>query len=234
MAKKKITGVQEWAKKSVNIQYGCQHGCRYCYAMNMARRFNRIPQDGWTNPIFKWRLDLPKNTTVMFPSTHDIHEDNLMYCLEIIGQLLDRGNRLLIVSKPHLECIKSICWHFKYDIDKIEFRFTIGSTDNDILRYWEPNAPLFTERIASIKWALNCDHKVSISCEPLLDKDCAIINYLICDDELQDLSEIWIGAMNNVKHSPKLDYESIYNKYKDNPKIKWKESFRKHLSEGLQ
>ena len=26
----KKTGVQEWAEKSVNIQYGCEHNCRYC------------------------------------------------------------------------------------------------------------------------------------------------------------------------------------------------------------
>jgi DNA repair photolyase len=233
MAKKKITGVQEWAKKSVNIQYGCQHGCKYCYAMNMARRFNRIPKEGWEHPILKWRLDLPKNTTVMFPSTHDICEDNIVYCLEIIGQLLQRNNKLLIVSKPHLECIKSICWHFKYDVDKIEFRFTIGSLNNKTLLYWEPNAPLVQERLDAIDWALQSSHKVSISCEPLLDIDCEIIDYLIRDKKLQNISEIWIGAMNNVKYSPNLDYQTIYTKYKDNPKIKFKESFRKHLSEGI-
>ena len=232
---KKVTGVQEWAKKSVNIQYGCQHGCKYCYAMNMARRFKRIPAAGWENPVFKWRLRLPRNTTVMFPSTHDICEDNLVYCLEIIGELLKRGNKLLIVSKPHLECIKSICWHFKGEQDKIEFRFTIGSIDNKILQYWEPNAPLFEERIDAVKWALNCDHKVSISCEPLLDRECDIIEYLVRDPELNNVSEIWIGAMNNVAHTPKLDYQTIYDRYNEKPLktlIKWKESFRKHLKIG--
>ncbi len=35
------TGTQEWAASNVNIQDGCEHDCRYCYAKTMAIRFKR-------------------------------------------------------------------------------------------------------------------------------------------------------------------------------------------------
>ncbi len=233
MTKKKAkTGVQEWADTSVNIQYGCKNNCSYCYARKMAKRFNRIPLKGWDQPILKWRLDLPKNKKVMFPSTHDIDESNLWACCEIIGALLDRNNRLLIVSKPWLHCIESICYYFKYDIQNIAFRFTIGSVYNDILKTWEPNAPEFEERIYAVKEAIRCGHNVSISCEPLLDVDCAILKYFTeIFPERDQLSEIWVGSMQYSKDAPDLNYQEIYTQYKDNPKIKWKDSFRKHLKE---
>jgi hypothetical protein len=41
------------------------------------------------------------------------------------------------------------------------------------------------------------------------------------------LSEIWIGSMNYRKDTPKLSYQTIYNRYKYNPIIKWKDSFFK-------
>lgn len=223
------TGTHEWATKTVNIQYGCENNCIYCYAKKMAGRFNRIPKDGWDHPQLKWRMDLPKNTKVMFPSTHDICEENLYYCMEIIGALLDRGNQLLIVSKPREKCIESICYYFKHDIEKIEFRFTIGTLYNETIDYWEPNAPLFEERIAAVKEALRCGHKVSISCEPLLDPSCKIIDYLL-QPEFAEITEIWIGAMQYMKEAPILDYQAIYKRYNDNPKIKFKDSFRKHLT----
>ena len=98
----------------------------------------------------------------------------------------------------------------------------------------EPNAPPFEERIDSVKWALQSGHKVSISCEPLLDVDCGIVEALLHDPELQGISEIWVGAMNGVRNTPILQYENTYWRYKDNPKIKFKESFRKHLQGDLQ
>ena len=38
------TGTKEWAKSNLNFQLGCEHGCRYCYAREMAvNRFKRCP-----------------------------------------------------------------------------------------------------------------------------------------------------------------------------------------------
>lgn len=228
------TNVQEWACKSVNIQYGCENNCTYCYAKKMAKRFNRVPAAGWDHPILKvWRdftdFKLPQDTQVMFPSTHDITPTNVDACIKIIGMLIGLGNKILIVSKPRLECIKKIL-DMKFREDRIEFRFTIGTYWDDIRRMYEPQAPEINERIKCINYAIEHGVTVSISCEPLLERDdngnVVIINHLL---ECKNIKEIWIGSMQYCANAPMLDYQAIYTNYKDNPKIKFKSSFMRHL-----
>ncbi len=55
---------------------------------------------------------------------------------------------------------------------------------NDILKTWEPNAPEFEERIYAVKEAIRCGHNVSISCEPLLDVDCAIVDDILNNEDI--------------------------------------------------
>ena len=63
---------------------------------------------------------------IMFPTTHDITPETLEECVTFIHKLLAPGNKILIVSKPHLECIKRICNEFSQYKEDILFRFTIG------------------------------------------------------------------------------------------------------------
>lgn len=222
----------------------CSHNC---YAKRMAGRFDRIPEKGWDHPIIKTNYleGLPRNSNVMFPSTHDLTMNNIEdYWTTIIG-LLKRKNQILIVSKPRIQPMRLLIDNLvnidnEYRTrDNIEFRFTIGSCHNDRLKYWEPNASSFEERIRCVDEALCARFPVSISCEPLLDgleyptiQNARLENRtipLIDQFLVLNIKELWIGAMNYNKDAPNLDYEGIYARYKDNPKIKWKESFRKHL-----
>jgi len=227
------TGTHEWACKTVNIQYGCENNCVYCYARKMAARFNRIPKLGWDHPDLKLTINesaLPRNTLVMFPSTHDITPANITPSLAMILWLVRHGNKLLIVSKPRLECITRIV-DYQLPAEKLEFRFSIGTCREEIARKWEPNAPLPNERMACAKMVIEKGYKCSISMEPLLDN----IDYgfmIDCFTRLQ-VHEIWIGAMNYMKDAPRLNYAQIYAEYKDNPLIRWKDSFRKHLPKGI-
>jgi len=50
----------EWARWSWNPVTGCNHGCKYCYARDIAARF--YPQ-GFVPSIIPARLDAPSNTT---------------------------------------------------------------------------------------------------------------------------------------------------------------------------
>ena len=237
--KKKITGVQEWACKSVNIQYGCENNCTYCYAKKMAARFGRIPTLGWDHPILKIeRPLLPRNTTVMFPSTHDITPNNLTMAIQCINILLSRGNRVLIVSKPRIECINGIMENnnIANNRDRIEFRFTIGDWaefDENRLEY-EPNAPTMQERFICAKSTSYCfKYKTSISMEPLLQTDISWVEEMVACFESWGITEIWLGAMQYTKDAPKLDYAQLYETFRVDPRIKFKESFRKHLKENL-
>ena len=130
--------------------------------------------------------------------------------------------------------------------EQILFRFTIGSIDSDTLKFWEPNAPSFDERLSSLKYAFSQGYRTSVSCEPALDGNTFEL--------VQKLSPyitdtLWIGLANRMKGNLKLNghgdaetwgkagelkkvqsKEWVYNLYEklvDNPKIRWKDSCKK-------
>lgn len=244
---RKEFGTYEWADSTINIINGCGHNCKYCFSREMASRFKRKDPNSWKDEELNLRQftqRIPqKDGIIMFPSTHDITPDNIQHTLPFIVRLLERGNRILIVSKPHLECVTRICSTCVQYRDQIMFRFTIGSKDNQILSFWEPNAPSYEERKESLMYAFNNGFRTSLSCEPMLDEK---VETLI--EDLQDYvtDTIWIGKMNFVIRRLRAngynDSESLaaanrileiqsdekiislVNRLSDNPRIRWKDS----------
>jgi len=167
--------------------------------------------------------------------------------LEYLQKWLQVGNNVLIVSKPHLGCIKSLCDNLGNYKDQIVFRFTIGSPSNDVLKFWEPNAPDYEERKASLVYAFDHGFTTSVSCEPILDEDIELMVYEL----LPFITDtIWLGKMNFIKQRvdtkdwKKEDFDymkkvesvikdefirDLYDDFKDNPKVKWKESIKQVL-----
>lgn len=196
------TGVQEWAQRSLNIQRGCEHSCRYCFArFNAVTRFKQCNAEQWKFPcIDNKKVDKDYRThyegVTMFPTTHDITPANLSQCMCVLRKQLDLGNKMLIVSKPHWDCITVICEAFKEYQHLIEFRFSIGSTEDDILKFWEPGAPGFDERLSCLKYAFHAGYKTSVSCEPYLDPHPAY-TYEACRDFITD--SFWIGKLRHFK-----------------------------------
>ena len=153
------------------------------------------------------------------------------------------------MSKPHFEVIKTICDEFNSYKKNILFRFTIGSIDSNILKFWEPNAPDYHERKKCLKYAYDKGFETSISCEPMLDNK---TTNLVADLEEFVTDFIWLGKANfllrRLNMNGIIDEETInrantliqqqsdnnikllYKKLKDNPKIKWKESIKKVLN----
>jgi DNA repair photolyase len=243
----KSSGTREWAVRSVNCCSGCSHDCRYCYAREMAVRYRQLTPDQWKEERIRWN-DVRKKYgriegTAMFPSSHDITPHNLLACLIVLRKLLEAGNRVLIVSKPHLECIEAICRAFKEYKAQILFRFTIGAMDNQILSLWEPNAPSYEERREALKHAFLKGFETSVSAEPMLDSD-------HIDDLTNDLmpfvtNAIWIGLMNHLKGVRSEDEPAkvalqkiregqseariveIYQRLRGNAKIKWKSHIKR-------
>lgn len=245
--KKEIFGTREWAEKNYNVITGCSHDCIYCYAKSNALRFETTTVEDWK--IEKERKKKPsigKANRVMFPTTHDISPENLEINLKGIAHVLNRGHEILIVSKPHLECIKAICDRFVAFKDKILFRFTIGSASDKVLKFWEPNAPNFAERLASLRHAFSCGFATSASCEPMLDEYIELVVDAVYD---YVTDAIWLGKMNDsvarvsrntdgdivyIQAAKEVEAQQndefvkkLYDKFKDDPKIKWKESIKK-------
>jgi len=243
-----ITGTKEWSVKSVNCHNGCKYQCRYCYARSTALRQKRITQpDEWGNSYCNVRKRDARRRhrnyggTVMFPTTHDIWPEILDPCLMTIGNLLDAGNHVLIVSKPNRQCIEAMCQEFDSYHESILFRFTIGSADNDLLRYWEPNAPSFDERLDCLKHAASLDYRTSVSAEPLLDVENVAALWEAVAPFATD--SIWIGKMNRVRQrvlpgTSEAAIEAIergqtdeavqvvYEQFRDHPLARWKESYK--------
>jgi DNA repair photolyase len=242
------SGTHEWSVKTVNCCTGCSHDCRYCYAKGMAIRFKQVTPEQWhlerirPKDVSKRHKDY--DGQVMFPSSHDITPYNIDACMEVLGNLLVAGNRVLVVSKPHLDCIKAICEMFGSFKQQILFRFSIGATDDRLLSFWEPNAPGYEERKASLEYAYNADFRTSVSVEPMLDS--ANIDILISELSPHVTHSIWIGTMNHLGRFEKgtdmvlkqaanrirqgqtiTVIREIYNRYKDDPLIRWKKEIKK-------
>jgi hypothetical protein len=206
----------------------------------MARQYKRCGD--WSAPILRTE-EVTKNRSraagpVMFPSSHDILPEFLEPCLTVLGKLLAAGNEVLIVSKPHLDCIKRICADF--DPTNILFRFTIGAFDNNILKFWEPGAPSYEERLACLQHAFEKGFQTSVSMEPMLDAPNAVALFHRLTPFVTDT--IWLGKLNRPRNCiadwRQIDAEirqieanqtddkilAIYDALKDEPKVAWKDS----------
>jgi len=255
-----VSGTKEWSVASVNFNLGCEHCCRYCYARNTAvmrrkfctieewgKEYNRLKQHPFSG--FGKKYDGP----VMFPTTHDLTPALLEPTLTGLKMLLEAGNDVLVVSKPHMSVIQALCKEFAGFKGHILFRFTIGALDHNILAYWEPSAPDFAERFACLRHAHKEGFKTSISCEPCLDSPNVVKLFYKLEPFITD--SFWIGKMNRIRHADGTLYRvspdtnsvevdrieagqtdervhAIYAALKDEPKIRWKESFKEVL--GLE
>jgi len=243
----KTFGTKEWVKKTVNCCTGCSHDCRYCFARSMAVRFRQLSPEEWKNERVRWK-DVEKDYghydgMVMLPSSHDITPTNFDACFTVLKKLMEAGNRALVVSKPHLECIAKICDEMEQYKSQILFRFTIGACDNEILSFWEPNAPRYEERKAALKYAFEKGYETSVSTEPMLDSD--HIEDLVSELLPFVTDAMWIGTMNHL-HRIEINDEAvemairkiqagqteerikaIYERLKGNQKIKWKAEIKK-------
>jgi DNA repair photolyase len=247
---KQVFGTHEWAVENANFISGCFHNCKYCYSKEMAIRFKRKTPLNWAvEDVDLKQLKIKRKKVdglIMFPSSHDITPINLPYSIDFLQNLLVSGNKILVVTKPHLTVIKEICERFSSYRDNVLFRFTIGSKNSETLTFWEPNAPSFEERKECLIYAFSHGFSTSVSCEPMLDNS---TDELVSELTPYITDSIWIGKANFLLRRLKMngitDIETIskanelissqsndmikklYEKLKSNKKIKWKESIKK-------
>lgn len=243
-------GTREWSEFSYNNTEGCSHDCKYCYARITAMEKGRIPNSAaWAEErVISEKVNMEHNrrlsAVTMFPTTHDITPNILADSLTTIGNILKQENHLLIVSKPHLECIRAICDQFGEYREKILFRFTIGSMDEHVCRYFEPGAPTPLERLECLILAKRQGFHTSVSIEPMLENEIGT-SEVIKKVYPFVTEDIWIGKMNSAQKrlvfpepikSEMLDYfrhvnsdeavKTLYLRHRNDPKIKWKDSIK--------
>lgn len=250
-----IRGTREWAVAEINCSIGCPHGCLYCYARyDQVTRKGRVTDSQWNqcrdlqeevervHPLYAGQ--------VMFPAAHDIVPENLDSCLLVIKQLLNSGNKILVVSKPHLNCVQKLCQDFYPQRDKILFRFTITARNHEILSLWEPGAPDYQERLMCLRSCYERGFATSVSIEPMLDREDVVP---MIHELLPFVSHsIWIGKMNKIdlrvsceneviqkdisriKNGQSLEeLQRLYKEVEGLELIRWKESIKEVLGLDL-
>lgn len=240
------TGTKEWAEETVNIQTGCANNCRYCYAARNAHRFGQRTRDQWQDEVLTKRAQITsypaRDGVVMFPSAHDITPFNLEHYIRVAELILKKGNHLLIVTKPRMDCIPRLVDALGNFQDQILFRFTIGTINERASLFWEPGAPLPNERLSCLERAFDNGFRTSVSIEPLLggfNDACMVVE--AAKPFVTDT--IWIGKMNKINVRVQGDDDEtkravlhirqcqtdeeilcLYDYFKDDPMIRWKDS----------
>lgn len=243
------TGTAEWAEVNVNIALGCQNDCLYCYAAHNANRFALRPRAEWHREELTKRAEMTSYPTrkgvIMFPSAHDITPFNVEPFTRVARLILAKGNNLLIVSKPRIDCIRQVMAALDPYKDQILFRFTIGTMNPTAAAFWEPGAPEPAERIEALRAAHSEGFKTSVSIEPIID---GIENAVAVVSTAQNFvtETIWIGKMNQVRRRLDMtnpthreaaqcietlqcdsEIRKLYRFLKSNPLIRWKDSIKK-------
>jgi site-specific DNA-methyltransferase (adenine-specific) len=247
---KEKDNVQDWADKGINISKGCSNNCRYCYAREESVRRHGNVYENWTSEQLNqkmikkgWRLTTKK---LMFPTTHDITPGTYDACESVLKKLLKAGNEVLVVSKPRFDLIEKLCDALEPYKARVMFRFTISARNNEILSFWEPNAPSYEDRVDALIIAHSKGFRTSVSIEPMLDP--TDIKGLVEDLRPYTSDSMWIGPVKMIRKRTRIDSQEIelevqkieagqtpekllevYNLYKDDPLIKWKGHFRKLL-----
>lgn len=240
------TGTREWAEISENIARGCAHNCRYCYAAQNAQRFKVRARNDWPTEELTKRAGLthyPKRDgVIMFPTAHDITPNIVDAYQRQALLMLEAGNDLLVVTKPHLACIKQLCEAFQPHKNKVLFRFTIGTLDQALAAFWEPGAPTPDERMDALVHAHAQGFQTSVSAEPLLGGvKCAV--QLLDTVRPYVTDSVWIGKMNKIRQRVDMrdadtaaavaaieaaqtdaEIHRLYNQLEGDPLVRWKDS----------
>ena len=249
---RKGNGVREWADATMNVCLGCQHACLYCFAQEIASRFKRKTAGDWQHEELTEQANIisypAHKGVVMFPTTHDITPLTVDAYIRVAKKILEAGNQLLLVSKPHLDCMTKVLNALRPWRDQMLCRFTIGTLDEKVARAWEPGAPSPKERVKVLKLAHRRGFRTSVAMEPLLGGATTAIKGM---DAMEPYvtDTIWIGKMNRIRNRVKITTPEIeamvaaieiaqaddniimiWEMLDREPKVQWSNSIKKVLA----
>ena len=172
----------EYAKLACNIFTGCTHGCTYCYAEKMSRRFGRSfsgdvkPRANFLAKLMLDADDLAAqgcDEEILFCFTCDpyprgIETEVTRKALEIVGS---RGLKATVLTKGGAKAARDFDVMKKYGI---RFGTTITSLDTRAVQDAEPFAAPPEERMQAIVATHENGIETWVSLEPVIEPKQAI------------------------------------------------------------
>jgi DNA repair photolyase len=155
------------SKLSLNPYTGCEHRCIYCYASSYVKNFfncrpkkNLIPRLKDEARRLNGDLISISNSSDPYPSI----EENLKLtrsCLEILSK---SNCRVQIITKSSL---------VSRDVDilkrmKAMVAITITTSNDELSKKLEPNAPLSSQRIEAVKSLIESNIPVAVRIDPII------------------------------------------------------------------
>ena len=238
----KIQDIEDLFRKSVTGSSILKKGP---IVINQSRELNRIECakafDTDKRKIDHIKISKPKTSVdvidkkiVMFPTSHDIYDTNVEDYITVSKKIMDSGKIVLCVTKAFFSTIKKLCDGLMTYRDRFIMRFSITSSDQNILDQWETTASTFNERLEGLKFAFDKGYNTSVSVEPMLGNPDQLIDQILpyvrgsiwigpMDKPIQYVKRVGLDNVNNIiSFYSKKNITRIVNKYRSNPKIFWK------------
>lgn len=187
----------EYGDYAINIYTGCTHGCTYCYARDMVKRFGTV--DGWKNvkpregivEAVKAQLNRMKGqgklihlcfTCDPYPADVDTTPTR-----QIIRAIKESGNHVQILTKSGARAIR--------DFDLLDENDWFGVTITGADKSMEPNADRAEDNFIELVKAHHMGIKTWVSFEPVIAPETVL--YWI--EQTDFVNKIKIGKLNHRK-----------------------------------
>lgn len=187
----------EYGDYAINIYTGCTHGCTYCYARDMAKRFGTV--DGWKNvkpregivEAVKAQLNRMKGqgklihlcfTCDPYPADVDTTPTR-----QIIRAIKESGNHVQILTKSGARAIR--------DFDLLDENDWFGVTITGADKSMEPNADRAEDNFIELVKAHHMGIKTWVSFEPVIAPK-AVLYWI---EQTDFVNKIKIGKLNHRK-----------------------------------
>ena len=187
----------EYGDYAINIYTGCTHGCTYCYARDMAKRFGTV--DGWKNvkpregvvEAVRERLIGMKGTGKLIhlcftcdPYPADVDTTPTR---QIIRAIKESGNHVQILTKSGARAIR--------DFDLLDENDWFGVTITGADKSMEPNADRAEDNFIELVKAHHMGIKTWVSFEPVIAPE-TVLKWI---EQTYFADKIKIGKLNHRK-----------------------------------
>ena len=182
-----------------------------------------------------------RNANISNPNlAQDVQAVEEEYSIEDLERLFAKpGFVTVYISMSNFWYVQKICNHFNDKQSKIMFKFEIGSSNSEVLKFWNPDLPSFEEILESLKLAHSMGFATFVNCAPPLDMNTLdlvnivspyvnIIDIHIINRVEDFLTEEALNDPESVNKAEELfqiqsgDWlPNLYEKLKNNSKVRW-------------